>query len=66
MVYLPLLCWYRPLTVAGSRLYGWGFSILSVYGGGLLLAGTVCGALTGQIANLLLGRLKDKNIRGFL
>lgn len=49
-----------------ALLYGWGFSILSVYGGGLLLAGTVCGALTGQIANLLLGRLKDKNIRGFL
>lgn len=49
-----------------ALLYGWGFSILSVYGGGLLLAGTVCGALTGWIANLLLGRLGNKHIRGFL
>lgn len=49
-----------------ALLYGWGISILAVYGGGLLLAGTACGALTGWIANLLFRRLQDKNIRGFL
>jgi uncharacterized membrane protein len=34
-------------------LYGWGTSILAVYGGGLLMAGIVCGALTGWLANTL-------------
>lgn len=44
------------LSCAGL-LYGWGRDILSVYGGGLILAGTLCGALTGWVANLLCGRL---------
>ena len=40
-----------------ALLYGWGREILSAYGGGLLLAGTLCGALTGWTANLLYRRL---------
>lgn len=42
--------------VCASLLYGWGREILAVYGGGLLLAGTACGALTGWICNLLFRR----------
>ncbi len=39
-------------------LYGWGLSVLSMYGGWLLLLGTGCGAFTGMVANLLVRRLK--------
>ncbi len=41
----------------GALLYGWGISVLSMYGGWLLLIGTGCGLLTGMLANLLAGRL---------
>ena len=44
-------------------LYGWGTSILSVYGGGLLLAGIVCGALTGWFANMLCRRTDISNLK---
>ena len=44
------------LACAGL-LYGWGREILLFYGGGLLLAGTACGALTGWICNLLFRHL---------
>ncbi|MBQ8642211.1 MAG: Gx transporter family protein [Clostridia bacterium] len=47
-------------------LYGWGLEILSVYGGGLLLAGTVCGAVTGWTANLLFRRLGSRSMNGSL
>ncbi len=43
-----------------SLLYGWGTGLLRVYGGMLLLMGTLCGALTGAICNVLLRRLYPK------
>ncbi len=41
----------------GAWLYGWGISILSMYGGWLVLLGTGCGLVTGFICNLLMARL---------
>lgn len=49
--------------LCAGLLYGWGREILSAYGGGLFLAGTVCGVLTGWMANVLFRRLGGK--RGF-
>lgn len=38
-------------------LYGWGMGLFRVYGGTLLLIGTLCGILTGAVCNVLLRRL---------
>ncbi len=47
--------------LCASLLYGWGMGLLRVYGGMLLLLGTLCGALTGAIGNVLLRRLYPQN-----
>lgn len=47
--------------ICAGILYGWGREILSAYGGGLFLAGTVCGILTGWLANVLFRRLSRKH-----
>lgn len=42
--------------VCASILYGWGMGLLRVYGGGMVLLGTLCGALTGWLCSLLFRR----------
>lgn len=42
--------------LCATLLYGWGEGLLRVYGGTLLLIGTLCGVLTGAICNVLLRR----------
>lgn len=39
--------------LCATLVYGWGWGLLRVYGGAMLLIGTFCGTLTGGLCNLL-------------